>query len=231
VPALSQALHDSARPVCWKSAAALGQIGKSSVGVLTVALDDPDSEIRHASAYALGVVGSDAAPAINALIYHLADTNNEVRASLVDSLGKIGPEALGALREAVRGTNQISSAAAAEALDKLQKSFRAQLPELLAMKNDPDEHRRVLAIEALSAIKPPSRVITNALTEALSDTSPIVQLATIKVLAQLGVRGSAALPKLEELSQCGNRNVQFAARDAAARISLAVEYRARQQSP
>jgi len=66
----------------------LGKIGSdAAIPALLKLLEDPDAEIRQASAIALGKLGNEAL--IPVLIRLLEDSNAHVRESAVDALGNV----------------------------------------------------------------------------------------------------------------------------------------------
>jgi HEAT repeat protein len=84
-----------------------------AVAALVTLLKDRHPVVRYRAAGALGIMGVDAAPAVDDLVETLNDPNSDVRYAAVMALGEIGPEAktaVPALLEAMREENLESKA-------------------------------------------------------------------------------------------------------------------------
>ncbi len=96
------------------AAQALGRIGAAAVEPLTVALRDPDSEVRLQATIALARIGPDAAPAVPLLVQALRDDSTEVRIGAARALGQIGPGASAAVPNLIEALRDYSVAGIAE---------------------------------------------------------------------------------------------------------------------
>jgi HEAT repeat protein len=79
VSRLVQALNDSDRDVRQNVASALASLGKQAVPALRSALNDPEPLRRASAAYALGLIGRDAAESMPDLLKTLNDPESDVR--------------------------------------------------------------------------------------------------------------------------------------------------------
>ena len=101
---------------------------------------------------AFGLLGSNAAPAIPALVYWTHDTNHWVRFAAVTALGEIGqqPEiVLPALRTALSDTNQLVKRGACEAIGSFGPTV---IPDLIKKLDDPDNQVRGGALSGLGKV-------------------------------------------------------------------------------
>jgi HEAT repeat protein len=109
IPALSRCLKaeivdvapGKPGPVEHADVAAIGRamvrIGSPSVSPLVLMLGEARPEVRRRAAIALGSLGTNAAPAVRALLKATEDTNSEVQIAAIEALGAIGPAASAAL--------------------------------------------------------------------------------------------------------------------------------------
>ena len=90
IESLAKALRDSSLAVQLDAGYALGKIGEPAIGVLTEALNDPDSRVRDSAVAALGNIGGDLAK--KGLIGVLRNPNEEstVKLTAIQALYKMG---------------------------------------------------------------------------------------------------------------------------------------------
>jgi HEAT repeat protein len=97
IPALIEALSDTAMSVTVASMESLAKIGEPAVDPLLAKLDHPDSSLRYAVVEVLGDIGD--ARAADGLMMRLDDPQDDVQAGAADALERIGTgEALAAAR-------------------------------------------------------------------------------------------------------------------------------------
>jgi serine/threonine protein kinase/HPt (histidine-containing phosphotransfer) domain-containing protein len=123
IPLLTQNLKNWNWRLRSAAAKSLAQIGGSATAVLARTLKDKIPLVREASAYALGEMGSEAAPAVPALILAMRDKVWEVRKAAVEALGKLGQHAqasIPALTEALQDNDNRMKNAAWLALKKIK---------------------------------------------------------------------------------------------------------------
>ena len=84
----------------WKAdmVALPAELGVAALTPLIEALSHPSRAVREASAHALGELGEDATPAVEALTRAFEDEDDFVRWKAARALGNIGPAAESALR-------------------------------------------------------------------------------------------------------------------------------------
>ena len=157
---------------------------KTVVSKLIIALKDSDSDVRKASADALGKIGPAAKKAVPALIAVLRDSNWKVHKTSADALGKIGLEAVPALIAALKDSNWIVRYASADALGKIGPSAKEAVPALIAALKDNDSYwqARSAAAEALGKIGHFAKEAVPTLSVALKDSDRRVRTAAKKAL-------------------------------------------------
>jgi HEAT repeat protein len=135
---------------------------------------------------ALDMMGSEAAPAIPALVRALCDMNRFVRWAAARTLGHLAP------REA----------------DMV-------VPGLVALLKDPDTDVRVAAAVALERFGPAARGAVSALGQAAGQGDSEVRIAAIKALMAIGREAAPAVPEIARgLEQDNNIRLRKQAADA-----------------
>lgn len=193
VPALHNALHDSAHAaVRWQAAMILGSLessaGQTSVPVLAEALSDSDPQVRAAAAEALGKIGAPsvaALPELRALVNDDGDAS--VRLKAIEALLIISPDTA-ALR-----------------------------PLTTALADSAAQVRRAAA-SALGALGPLAAPATAPLTRALSDSSAAVRAAGALALGQIGPAARESRSALLAARRDPSAQVRRLADDALRRI-------------
>ena len=127
-----------------------------SVAQLERMLANPDPQTQVQGAYGLGLLGSEAAPAVPALVQALKATDPLVRQQAATALGEIGPGA--------------ASAA----------------PDLATALSDPEWAVRRQAAVSLGCIGPPARPVAEpGLTRCLNDSHTLVRKAAKDALTKI----------------------------------------------
>ena len=94
---LGRALHDPRRPVRDQAAHWLSKAGAEAVPILVTALESPDTQVAVTAAYALGLMGETAAPAVPALTQQLGGPIDTL-ANMSDwALSQVGPRGKGGI--------------------------------------------------------------------------------------------------------------------------------------
>src|SRR5205807_6062275 len=88
---------------------------------LVAKLGNTDSDVRRAAAKELGELGSEAKPAVPALIKALNDRDLFVRRFAAEALGNIGPDARLAIPKLVKATSDSRKEMALASVDALGK--------------------------------------------------------------------------------------------------------------
>jgi HEAT repeat protein len=180
---------------------------------------------RYTAAMALGLMGTNAAPALPALVQALRDETMTVSMTAALDLGRLGtislPGLMSALadpsvtarRAAMTGLIQLGPAAA-DAVPKLvnllkdpadrpmarmalQAMGKPAVPHLAQQLNDPAEESRLDAIEILGQIGWLAREVIPALREAARDRSPAVRSKAITALFQICQRCDPVVSTLQ----------------------------------
>ncbi len=138
---------------------------------LTKALDSANAELRWRSARALGAIGKDAAAAAPALVKHLSAAEPAMRTQCVAALGKIGvsdEKSIAAITKCVVDEEPHVRRAAIQSLRRLKPDPKLIIPSLLQVIHDaqPD-----VAMSAMAALADMGETAVPALTDALSDKS------------------------------------------------------------
>jgi HEAT repeat protein len=215
----------------------LYKCGKAGVSVLAAALDSPEAEIRDAAACYLGDLGSDAAPAVPALIRRLGDCAvgttrtgmgyesfdfvdaSRVRYTAAEALGNIGgSEAESALAGLLADPDPEMRACAAMALISLGAGSREAFLALLKAQHDPQVKVRVYATLALGFSHTGDGEIVAALVQALDDPDGKVRSAATRALYEMGTRAKGAERALEKVLVDGDEKVRRWASDTLKKI-------------
>jgi HEAT repeat protein len=236
VEPLMRKLEDNRSDVRQAAALALGTIGDlRAIGALIKAADGRDMETRRAAVDALGLLGSESA--VNALIKAAGDQSEAVQLAAIKALAKIGGlRAAACLRSAMTGPRRTMCDAAEAALKSIQFSpaGAAERAELAVILNDfaaargeggmavpafikaldfKDPQMRSKAAESLGLLK--SAEAVTPLLQALKDSNPAVQEATVNALVNIG---APALEGLEESLTFYDASVVRSAANALGRI-------------
>jgi len=156
VPTLGKALLGLDAVYSHFASLALGQIGKSAVGVLIDGMKSDRASVRWDSAVALGQIGADARAAVPQLIAMLDDKDPIYRTQAATSLGQIGPgakEAVPALIKALKDRYYTVRQFAAQALGDIGPAAKAAIPQLTAALKDPADEVSDAAEDAIEKIK------------------------------------------------------------------------------
>jgi len=152
VEPLAAILADGESGVRWKAAESLGKMGDAAVEPLISSLSDENEDVRWMAALALGEIGNP--QAVQPLLDLLNDRDPYVRSRAAIALGKIGEPAEDALREALLSGNDNLRWGAALAFGKIGSP--SAVAALIGALQDPDEHVRSRAAEALGEIGDPA---------------------------------------------------------------------------
>jgi HEAT repeat protein len=221
VPVLIRALHDPEGDIRWEAARSLAKIGQASLPDLITVLQDETNSARGLAIYALGLVGSEAQPAIPALMPLLTHPNEQLRGSTAYTLTRLGPEAVLTLIDVAAHGSPEARVAAAKVLRQLVSSPESPLLTVrkLAANENPVTRRR--AMQALGDLQPATALSVKTLMAALDDPVLEVRLAAIRALENIGAKAGMALPELNRLAGDKEELVQSAARQAIEKIEAA----------
>jgi hypothetical protein len=175
VPSLIAALTHSDEGVRWKAAVTLGEIGdQRGIIPLIGLLSDTDRFVRSRAAYALGLAGP---PAIPALSETLKDAPSGVRTGIVTALGKMHDPA--AIRVLIRALTDSSEDVRQDIITSLASQGEEAIDLLVAALADPEPLRQQGAAMALGALGRPEVLepLQKALETAGSPTREVISSA------------------------------------------------------
>jgi HEAT repeat protein len=155
VPTALSRLADPSQAVRWRAAQVLASLplGAPAVSDLTRALSSADGYVRRFAVWKLGEMGSDALPAIDALLGLLRDPSAEDCGAAL-ALGRLGAvEALPALIADLRGPSGPRRIEAAQGLGLLGRPATTAVPQLITALDDHEGELRAAAVAALGQIE------------------------------------------------------------------------------
>ena len=147
-----ETLRDPDRQLANRAATALGGFGSGAVPGLTLALQDPNLDVRRLACSTLSRIGRPAASAAPQLAVLLSDP--QMMAMAAHALTRIGPPAVPYLAQALEHPQPRVREKAAVALGQLGSSARNASPGLERLLEDEDSEVRKHAAAALGAIAP-----------------------------------------------------------------------------
>jgi HEAT repeat protein len=196
-----------------------GPEARPAVPALLAVFGEKDASLLPPlAAAALSRVGPDAGPDLRK---GLASKSAAERAGAALTLGLIGPPAAAAagdLAGALKDDDAAVRQAAAQALGRLGPAARSAGPALEAALADRDAGARVEAAWALWRVRGEARGVA-ALTAALKEDNSALVQRSIAVLAEIGVKASAAAPALQTLLAGKEAPTRLAAAEVLARVT------------
>ncbi len=152
---LLSGLGDSSQAVRWRAAQALAPVSLEApaVAALTRALASGDAYVRRFAVWKLGEIGSDAIPAVDALVALLEGDPTSDASGAAVTLGRLGAvEALPALVRELGARRRERRVEAARGLGLMGRPAVTALPRLMAALEDEDPELRAAAVQALGRI-------------------------------------------------------------------------------
>lgn len=196
IPPLVGRLRASDEFVSFNAAEILSAMEEKSVPSLITELNNGKPHVRKHSAWALGEIGENAAPAVLALADALRDKDNGVRQEAAWALGRMGERAapaISSLAIALRDEsgNKDLHWTAAYALGRMgKKATPAVRMLIIALKKDEDEHVRSEAADTLGIIGEEAAPAIPALTDALKDKDEHVRSEAAKAIEKIKTHGA-----------------------------------------
>jgi HEAT repeat protein len=223
-------VNNKDRSISNAAANALEQVDEGAITesfpALSKAARDKDNFVRQISVWLLGRVSRDAAPkAIVELKQAIKDRDAFVRASAVHSLGRLGRmlphESTQALTSALRDENLYVRSSTADALGEIGPTAVEAIGALIAAGQDPEWLVRVTALKALAKIGrgTAGKEIIPVLRTALNEENPLVRVASIEALGEIGVQAENTVADLTKSLQDSRKFVRAAAMNALGRIA------------
>ncbi len=162
----------------------LSHCRRPAVGLLARSLQHGNSAVRDRAAWALGVIGPDAADAVPALASALADKDEAVGFQAANSLAAIGPGARAAVPALTASLDRLC-ARAAHALGHIGPDSAPAVPGLTKALASAAGDFREEAARALGSIGPTAKVAAPDLRKLLKDRLIEVRLAAAQALGEL----------------------------------------------
>lgn len=192
VPALIIALEDRDTQVWFHSVTALARIGEAAQPAIPALLEDLASRGRrgvnakwYRSAYALGNMGASALPQLRSA---LTDSDASVRSGVIKALGWLGQEASPVVSDLIASLADEDEDVRAYAAETLGKIGDTALPGVEATLDSPNHTARLAALEAVKALGPIARPLTEKiLTLAESGPAPDLQARALATLSSVGL--------------------------------------------
>ena len=182
---LGRGLHDPRGPVRDQAAYWLSKAGAEAVPVLITALEDTNTAISVTAAYALGLMGETAAPAVPDLT-RLLGGNSDTLANMSNwALNQVGPRGKGGfipLLRDLRYGDPYDRAAAARQFSLYGDASAVAIPLLAQTLEDPDPIAAQAAADALVRIGPRAALAVQAI---LTSPKAPARLLAVLVLSQM----------------------------------------------
>ncbi len=147
-------LRDPERRFANQASLALGRYGPGAVPGLSLALRDPDLEVRCLACSALSQIGPAAAPAVARVAALLSDSPPQIMAVAAHTLATIGPPSVPYLTQLLEHPEPHVRDKAVIALGQLRYGARDSLPVLERLLEDEDPLVRDHVRAALHAVAP-----------------------------------------------------------------------------
>ena len=174
----------------------LSLLGPSAVPQLVAALRDPNERVQMTVLNGLTVMGTNAAPAIPAVIQMLNPTN-QLRCIAINTLHKLGPrnvEAVVALNELLKDPPSVS--VASWLLGEIGPAAQIAIPELRRIVNDPGTRERDRIAADLWRISHDTNVIPVLVVELDKARDFVTRWEILRVLGQIGPPARPAIPSI-----------------------------------
>ncbi|NET28332.1 sister chromatid cohesion protein PDS5 [Okeania sp. SIO1I7] len=147
-------------------------------------LSDEDSDVREASAKALGEMGSEAKQFIPELLQLFSDNDSDVREAVATAVGNLGLQS------------------------------KELIPQLLQLFSDEDSFVREAAAMTVGNLGSQSKELIPQLQQLLSDEDSFVREAAAMTVGNLGLQSKELIPQLQQLFSDKNWRVREAAATA-----------------
>ena len=193
-----------------------GATAERAVRALSELLSDESLVVRVQSAYAIGLMQSDATSAIPALVSSLQDESPFVRQQAAHSLINIGSEAVPALVEALDDADFGVQEYALYALAQLGPESNESVVKLAQVLQTGDKLVRTRAAWAFRTIDPSTAI--PVLTNALDDREAMVRCAAVSVIGEFDDEASGSFERIKTMLEDEDEAVARAASEALVRI-------------
>jgi HEAT repeat protein len=228
--------------------AALSEPSAEIAAELATRLKDPNPSLRGSAAFALGLLGPQALPQLDALLEVMKDPEDMVRIAAAQSVGQMGEEALGALLDFEKSAKDpVSREIAAVGLASVQPPQPRQIDVLVRMVYEPQLRKTTLGglrkigtpafdamlaevergkdpvvakemLETIGAGGKLAEEMTGRIAGLLDSQQPYVRWGAAMALARIGKGGEGVVPALEKALEDKLPPVRILALAALARI-------------
>ncbi len=202
------------RLYAFDALAGLGADARPALAPLTEALKDPDAAVRRKAATALGAIGPEAKPmAFTPLLGLLRDKEPTVTDAAADALSKLGKperEHTRAVADLLSHPNEPVRRFALIALTELGPAATEAGDALVAfLDTEKAPALRKQCLLALAQVRPGSKEVLQAYTNALADADAEVSKTAASGLGKLGTEGGALPTLLRGLDHANPEVVQI----------------------
>jgi HEAT repeat protein len=201
----------------------LGRDGKAAVKPLGQALQDQNAGVRQAALKSLGKLAPESRELMPDIQNAVKDSDRDVRRAALEALGAFGAEAKPAARaiaDALNDTEVRKSALAA--LVKIGPPAAADAASpLVNLLSDPDKEDRLLALDALVALKPSARQLGDAIPKMIAMFEGAEKPERDRVAAAFGKLGKPAVQPLTNALGDPSKAVRVGAAEALGEIGPA----------
>jgi HEAT repeat protein len=175
-------------------------------------LKSRDSRLRGEAVEKLGHYGTEAAPAVAALMLLLADKSPAIRLETSFTLAKIGPAALPALRNGLSSSEKMIQVGSALTLGHMGKQASDAIPDLKKLLSSPELIVSGHAAQAIWRIDP-SRApeVVPVLAKVLKSKEPAERMGALSTLSQMGASAREAIEEIRPLLRDSEPQVRLSA--------------------
>jgi len=190
VPALILAMGEGGE-VQVQAEHVLQMIGKPAVPDLIAALQNENYQVRYGAIMSLGMIGPDAAEAVDPLKDQFGKAMVHERIAIMRNIGRIshGEDVVVMLKAMLRIKDLRLDAL--RALMEMGPDAASAAPTIISLLTDEEEQARYEAVETLEAIGP-SEGVVQALAGRLSDSAARVKVRAARALGKFGEAGGPA---------------------------------------
>ncbi len=199
VKELGAALRDKNARVRAQASEALGLLGSAALPELTLALTNPDLDVRLDALRALGLLLADSRQTVPVLVNALKDDNEKIRAAAAQSLGRIGQQAKDALPGLVNAVMDQKRAVQIEAFNAVLRISALNNSSVLKELTQINDRGRWAGAHLQKQFGPKPQAAVKPLTQMLGSPNSALRLGAVLSLRELGPLAKEALPPLRRL--------------------------------
>ena len=234
IPALVELINNRQRrgvlpnQIHYRTAYALGRIGKASVPELLKLADSGNATTRNTAYLAMSWIGTKHQAVIPRLIQGLGDSDDAARERAIESLAVIGEPAVNPLSAVLAGESKQQRLAAAKVLGRMGSSAGSASDSLLKALKDADTETQIAALEALGGMLVDPAKLAPHILQALRTSDDQLRAVAISVVQRSDRKLKSTLAsKVIQLIQSEDASTS----QAAARVAVYLGTSARQAIP